>query len=89
MASWNSLAIISRFSRTMTAPRGARLRPAAPHAARRLRGQPAAALGPSHGRRARGKGALALDGSDGLCIQPFVCRGAFLLRGPTAGAGGL
>lgn len=29
MASWNSLAIISRFSRTMTAPRGARLRPAA------------------------------------------------------------
>lgn len=26
MASWNSLAIISRFSRTMAAPRGARLR---------------------------------------------------------------
>ena len=43
MASWNSLAIISRFSRTMAAPRGARLRwlyPAALHAARRLRGQP-------------------------------------------------
>lgn len=50
MASWNSLAIISRFSRTMAAPRGARLRwlhPVALHAARRPRGQPAADPGPS------------------------------------------
>lgn len=75
MASWNSLAIISRFSRTMTAPRGARLRwlhPVALHAARRPRGQPAADLGPSHGCRARWRETLALDGNDGLCIQPVV-----------------
>lgn len=75
MASWNSLAIISRFSRTMAAPRGARLcwlYPAAVHTARRLRGQPAADLGPSHGRRAWWREALALDGNDGLCIQPLV-----------------
>lgn len=75
MASWNSLAIISRFSRTMAAPRGARLRrlyPAAVHAARWLGGQPAADLGPSPGRRARWRETLALDGNDGLCIRPLV-----------------
>lgn len=76
MASWNSLAIISRFSGTMAAPRGARLRrpyPGALHAARQLQGQPAADPGPSPGQRAQWREALALDGSDGLlCIQPLV-----------------
>jgi len=85
MASWHSLAIISRFSGTMAAPRGARRRwlfPVAGHAARRLRGQLAADLGPSHGRGAWWRGALPLDGDDGLGVQPLVGHGASLLPAP-------
>lgn len=62
MASWNSLAIISRFSRTMAAPRGARLRwlhPVALHAARQPRGQPTADPGPS-------TAAESVEGSSGF-----------------------
>lgn len=75
MASWNSLAIISHFSRTMAAPRGARLLWLHPVALTRCsvpRGQPAADLGPSHGCRARWREALALDEDGGPCVQPFV-----------------